>query len=67
MTTQEWNERYKDGNLPWDVLEPDDNLVKLIESGMVRAGKALEIGCGTGTDSLWLARGTLFESGRMLS
>ena len=55
MTTQEWNERYKDGNLPWDVLEPDDNLMKLIGSGMVRAGKALEIGCGTGTDSLWLA------------
>lgn len=55
MTTQEWNERYIDGNLPWDISEPDQNLVNLIETGIVPIGKALEIGCGTGTDSLWLA------------
>lgn len=56
MTPQEWNDRYKDGNLPWDIQEPDENLSVLIGSGKVPKGKALEIGCGTGTDSIWLAR-----------
>ena len=55
MTTQEWNERYIGGNLPWDITEPDDNLLDLVGNGTVSPGKALEIGCGTGTDSLWLA------------
>lgn len=56
MALQDWNERYKVGNLPWDTGEPDDNLVKLVGSGVVRPGRALEVGCGTGTNSLWLAR-----------
>lgn len=56
MTSQEWNDRYKEGNLPWDIQEPDDNLLKLVGSGTVTPGRALEIGCGTGTNALWLAR-----------
>jgi SAM-dependent methyltransferase len=55
MTTLEWNERYKDGNLPWDIMEPDENLVTLVGSGTIAPGRALEIGCGTGLNSLWLA------------
>ncbi|HOX79231.1 MAG TPA: class I SAM-dependent methyltransferase [Bacteroidales bacterium] len=55
MAIQDWNERYVGGDLPWDITEPDDNLVKLVGSGIVPPGKALEIGCGTGTNALWLA------------
>ncbi len=56
MTGTEWNERYKIGDLPWDTQEPDENLVKLLESKTILPGNALEIGCGTGTDAIWLAR-----------
>jgi SAM-dependent methyltransferase len=55
MPGPDWNERYKIGDLPWDTLEPDDNLVKLIESKTILPGKALEVGCGTGTNAIWLA------------
>ena len=56
MPGPDWNERYKAGNLSWDTNEPDKNLVELINSKIVSPCKALEIGCGTGTNSLWLAR-----------
>jgi SAM-dependent methyltransferase len=56
MPQPDWNERYKIGDLPWDTQEPDANLVKLLESKTILPGKALEVGCGTGTDSIWLAQ-----------
>ena len=56
MSRPDWNERYKTNELPWDTNEPDDNLVNLIENKTISPCKALEIGCGTGTNSLWLAR-----------
>lgn len=56
MPRPDWNERYKVNELPWDTNEPDENLVKLISSNAVSPCKGLEIGCGTGTNSLWLAR-----------
>jgi methyl halide transferase len=56
MPGPDWNERYKAGDLSWDTNVPDENLVRLINSKTVSPCKALEIGCGTGTNSLWLAR-----------
>ena len=41
--------------MPWDSNEPDPALVATVEAGMIRVGRALEIGCGTGTNALWLA------------
>ncbi len=34
---------------------PDPLLVELIEGGSVPVGRALEVGCGTGTNAVWLA------------
>ncbi|OPZ11586.1 MAG: Mg-protoporphyrin IX methyl transferase [candidate division BRC1 bacterium ADurb.BinA364] len=53
---ERWEARYETGNLPWDAGFPDKNLVRLIESQTVVPCHALEIGCGTGTNSIWLAR-----------
>ena len=50
-----WEERYRTGDLPWDSNKPDFNLVKMVASEEVKPGRALEIGCGTGTNSVWLA------------
>lgn len=55
MTAHDWNENYASNDLPWDTGEPDDLLVEAVEAGLAPRGRALEIGCGTGTNALWLA------------
>lgn len=52
----EWNERYRDGDLPWDTGLPSSELRCVIEQNAIRPCRALEIGCGTGTNSVWLAQ-----------
>jgi SAM-dependent methyltransferase len=52
---QDWNEHYLRGELPWDTNEPDPHLMDLVKGGIVKSGRALEIGCGTGTNAVWLA------------
>lgn len=56
MTAHDWDERYATGNTPWDEGQPDPQLVALVESGELAPGRLLEIGCGTGTNALWLAQ-----------
>jgi SAM-dependent methyltransferase len=51
----EWNEHYLRGELPWDTNEPDPHLIQLVKSGIVKPGRALEVGSGTGTNAVWLA------------
>jgi len=58
MTHRNWNEDYEKGDAPWDAGTPDPCLVALVESGRQAPGRTLEVGCGTGTNALWLvARG----------
>jgi len=47
---------YSEGYMPWVHSKPDFNLVEIVESWPVHACKTLEIGCGTGTDAIWLAK-----------
>jgi methylase of polypeptide subunit release factors len=35
---------------------PDPMLVEMIESRAITPGRALEVGCGTGTDAIYLAQ-----------
>ncbi len=42
--------------MPWDTGTPDPVLVEMIESRVVAPGKTLEIGCGTGTNAIYLAQ-----------
>ena len=55
MTTPDWDQRYATDDLPWDTGRPDPHLVELIERRTITPGRALEVGCGTGTNALWLA------------
>ena len=50
-----WDESYAAGELPWDTGTPEPLLVEFVSSGRVRPTRALEIGAGTGTNSIWLA------------
>jgi methyl halide transferase len=50
-----WDESYAAGALPWDTGEPEPLLVEFVAAGRVRPARTLEIGAGTGTNSIWLA------------
>jgi SAM-dependent methyltransferase len=52
-----WNDRYASGEpLPWDTGTPEPMLVEVIESRAVAPARTLEIGCGTGTNAIYLAQ-----------
>jgi len=55
MADRDWDAHYASGELPWDTGEPDPRLVEAVESGTIPVGRALEVGCGTGTNARWLA------------
>lgn len=51
-----WDERYADGELPWDSGQVDIHLGGVLERHGIEPGNALEIGCGTGTNTIWLVQ-----------
>jgi 2-polyprenyl-3-methyl-5-hydroxy-6-metoxy-1,4-benzoquinol methylase len=51
-----WNENYAQGFMPWDTGVPDPMLIQVVESGSLPVGRALDVGCGTGTNAIWLAQ-----------
>jgi SAM-dependent methyltransferase len=56
MTHPSWNESYASGEpLPWDTGTPDPMLIAMIESHAIEPGRTLEVGCGTGTNAIYLA------------
>jgi methyl halide transferase len=59
MTKKEsFEERYQSGTTPWELNRPDSHLIHVIEKEAVKPCKALDIGCGTGSNAIWLsARG----------
>ena len=57
MSDQErWEERYRTGSTPWDIGRPDFNLTDMVTEKPIRDCNALEIGCGTGSNAVWLAQ-----------
>jgi SAM-dependent methyltransferase len=51
-----WNDSYRDGMMPWDTGRPSSELQRVVTQHAIHACRALEIGCGTGTNCVWLAQ-----------
>jgi SAM-dependent methyltransferase len=53
---ESWNDSYRGGNRPaWDAGRPSGELQRVVEQGIVRACRAVDLGCGSGTDAIYLA------------
>lgn len=51
-----WEARYKSGSTPWEINKPDSNLIRTVTQRPVPPCKALDLGCGTGDNVIWLAQ-----------
>jgi SAM-dependent methyltransferase len=51
-----WDGSYRGGKRPfWDAGVPSGELRRVVEQGIVRPGPAVDLGCGSGTDAIYLA------------
>ena len=51
-----WEQRYAEGDLPWDARRPEARLTELARTLTPPTSIALDLGCGHGDNALWLAR-----------
>ena len=55
---QKWEEAYTCydyEDLPWETLDPDEEIVRIVKENKMRKGTVLDVGCGAGTNSIFLA------------
>ena len=52
----DWEEHYRAGTAPWDTGRPDREMIRVVESRPIPPCRTIELGCGTGTNALWLAQ-----------
>lgn len=50
-----FEECYQDNDTPWEIHRPDRNLVDFVSGLGLGAGAAIDLGCGTGDNCVWLA------------
>lgn len=62
-----WDQRYVHDELPWDNGNPDPHLGRVIEEHGIVPTRGLEVGCGTGTNVIWLSQQGFEMSGVDLS
>lgn len=56
FSKEEWEARYRKQETPWDANEADSYLVALVDKRAIEPCSALDIGCGTGNETIFLAK-----------
>jgi len=55
-TPSEWDQRYRDQDLPWDSGIRSRELAKVLQEQHLEPCRAIELGCGSGTNAIFLAQ-----------
>jgi SAM-dependent methyltransferase len=50
-----WDERYRLNDTPWETGHPSTELERIVREDKITPSAALELGCGTGANAVWLA------------
>jgi len=50
----DFQEKYKNGDTPWEIHRVDSHLKKIVTEIPIPPCNVLDIGCGTGNDVIWL-------------
>src|SRR5437867_2223084 len=56
---ERWEGTYRNSSneeLPWETFKPEQTLVEILKKNIIKKGRALDIGCGLGTHSIFLAQ-----------
>lgn len=56
MEMTDWNQRYIDVDTPWDSGLPSEGLSGFLQKHCLKPSRVLELGCGTGTNAIFLAK-----------
>src|SRR6266487_705965 len=56
VDTVHWDERYRGGDTPWDTGRASSELQRVLAEEKVPTGRAIDLGCGTGANAVWLAQ-----------
>lgn len=53
-----WNHYFSDSDResPFFIEKPDENLVSYFDTGLLKAGRVLDLGCGNGRNSIFMAK-----------
>jgi SAM-dependent methyltransferase len=51
-----WEEKYQQGQSPWDTRRPSSELMRVVAGEHIAQCRAIDLGCGTGSNTVWLAR-----------
>ncbi|MCX7420339.1 MAG: methyltransferase domain-containing protein [Planctomycetia bacterium] len=51
-----WDQRYQTGDTPWDSGIVERELVRFLQDESISPGQAFELGCGAGTNAVYLAQ-----------
>ncbi len=51
-----FKQMYQAGNTPWDIGRPDSNLIQAVTTVPIKPCNALDIGCGTADNAIWLSQ-----------
>jgi SAM-dependent methyltransferase len=56
MPAIDWDEHYKSGNPPWETGQPSAELRRVVAQESILPGAAIDLGCGSGINAVWLAQ-----------